>query len=52
MPILLAGTTEFVHIEQVSALFKFRLGQVLLYNIINAVLFRLELALIATPTML
>jgi hypothetical protein len=31
MPILLAGTTEFVHIEQVSALFKFRLGQVLLY---------------------
>jgi hypothetical protein len=32
MPILLAGTTEFVHIEQVSALFKFRLGQVSLYN--------------------
>jgi putative copper export protein len=32
MPILLAGTTEFVHIEQVSALFKFRLGQVLLYK--------------------
>jgi hypothetical protein len=31
MPILLAGTTEFVRIEQVSALFKFRLGQVLLY---------------------
>jgi hypothetical protein len=31
MPILLAGTTEFVHIEQVSTLFKFRLGQVLLY---------------------
>jgi hypothetical protein len=31
MPILLAGTTEFVHIEQVSALFKFRLGQVVLY---------------------
>jgi hypothetical protein len=31
MPILLAGTTEFFHVEQVSALFKFRLGQVLLY---------------------
>jgi hypothetical protein len=31
MPILLAGTTEFFHIEQVSAFFKFRLGQVLLY---------------------
>jgi hypothetical protein len=31
MPILLAGTIEFVHIEQVSALFKFRLGQVSLY---------------------
>jgi hypothetical protein len=27
MPTLLAGTIEFVHIEQVSALFKFRLGQ-------------------------
>jgi hypothetical protein len=35
MPILLAGTTEFVHIEQVSALVKFRLGQVLLYIIYN-----------------
>jgi hypothetical protein len=33
MPILLAGTTEFVHIEQVSTLFKFPLGQVLLYMI-------------------
>jgi hypothetical protein len=32
MPILLAGTIEFVHIEQVSALFMFCLGQVLLYN--------------------
>jgi hypothetical protein len=31
MPILLAGTVEFVHIEQVSALCTFRLGQVLLY---------------------
>jgi hypothetical protein len=31
MPILLAGTIEFVHIEQVSAIFTFRLGQVLLY---------------------
>jgi hypothetical protein len=31
MPILLAGTIEIVHIEQVSALFTFRLGQVLLY---------------------
>jgi hypothetical protein len=30
MPILLAGTIEFVHIEQVFALFTFRLGQVLL----------------------
>jgi hypothetical protein len=28
----MAGTTEFVHIEQVSALFTFRLEQVLLYN--------------------
>jgi hypothetical protein len=28
---LLAGTIEFVHIEQVSALFTFLLGQVLLY---------------------
>jgi hypothetical protein len=33
MPILLAGTIEIVHIEQVSALFTFRLGQVLLYYI-------------------
>jgi hypothetical protein len=32
MPILLAGTIEFVHIDQVSALFTFRLGQVFLYN--------------------
>jgi hypothetical protein len=31
MPILLAGTIEIVHIEQVSTLFTFRLGQVLLY---------------------
>jgi hypothetical protein len=31
MPILLAETIECVHIEQVSALFTFRLGQVLLY---------------------
>jgi hypothetical protein len=31
MPILLARTIEFVHIEPVSALFTFRLGQVLLY---------------------
>jgi hypothetical protein len=31
MPILLAGTLEIVHIEQVSALFTFRLGQVVLY---------------------
>jgi hypothetical protein len=31
MPILLAGTIKFVHIEQVFALFKFRLGQVSLY---------------------
>jgi hypothetical protein len=29
MPTLLAGTTEFVYTEQVSALFTFRLGQVL-----------------------
>jgi hypothetical protein len=33
MPILLAGTIEFVHIEQVSALITFRLRQVLLYTI-------------------
>jgi hypothetical protein len=32
MPNLLAGTIEFVHIEQVSALFMFRLGKVLLYR--------------------
>jgi hypothetical protein len=31
MLILLAGTIEIVHIEQVFALFTFRLGQVLLY---------------------
>jgi hypothetical protein len=31
MPILVAGTIDIVHIEQVSALFTFRLGQVLLY---------------------
>jgi hypothetical protein len=31
MPILLAETVEFVHIEQVSALFRFFHGQVLLY---------------------
>jgi hypothetical protein len=35
MPILLAGTIEFVYIEHVSALFKFRLRQVSLY--INSV---------------
>jgi hypothetical protein len=34
MPVLLAGTIEIVHIEQVSALFTFRLGQVLLYNVV------------------
>jgi hypothetical protein len=33
MPILLAGTIEIVHIEKDSALFTFRLGQVLLYYI-------------------
>jgi putative copper export protein len=32
MRILLVGTTVFVHIEQVSAVFTFRLGQVLLYE--------------------
>jgi putative copper export protein len=32
MPILLAGTVEFVHIEQFSTLFTFRLGQDLLYH--------------------
>jgi hypothetical protein len=32
MPILLAGTIEFVHIEEVSALFTFLLEQVLLYD--------------------
>jgi hypothetical protein len=31
MPILSAETKEFVHIQQVFALFTFRLGQVLLY---------------------
>jgi hypothetical protein len=31
MHIRLAGTIEFVHIEQISALFTLRLGQVLLY---------------------
>jgi Flp pilus assembly protein TadB len=31
MPILLARTIEFVHIEQVSTLFTFRLGKALLY---------------------
>jgi hypothetical protein len=31
MPILLARTVEFVHIEQVSVLFTLRLGHVLLY---------------------
>jgi hypothetical protein len=31
MPILLAETIEFVHIEQIFALFKFRLIQVSLY---------------------
>jgi hypothetical protein len=31
MPILMARTIEFVHIEQVSALFTFLLGRVLLY---------------------
>jgi hypothetical protein len=33
MSILLAGTIEFVHTEQVSTLFTFRLGQVLLYKL-------------------
>jgi hypothetical protein len=32
MPILLARTIEFVHTEQVSTLFTFRLGEVLLYK--------------------
>jgi hypothetical protein len=31
MPILLAATIQFVHIEQVSALFTFRLGQVVTF---------------------
>jgi hypothetical protein len=31
MPIPLAGTIQFVHIEQVSTLFTSSLGQVLLY---------------------
>jgi hypothetical protein len=31
MPILLAGTIEFVHIEQISTLLKFRIIQVSLY---------------------
>jgi hypothetical protein len=35
MPILLAGTIEIVHIEQVSAIFTFRLGQVLLYYVVQ-----------------
>jgi hypothetical protein len=33
MPILMAGTIEFVHIEQVSVLFTFHLGQVLRYKV-------------------
>jgi hypothetical protein len=32
MPILLGGTIEFAHIEQVSSLFTFRFEQVLLYT--------------------
>jgi hypothetical protein len=35
MSILLAGTIEFVDIEQVFALFMFHLGQVLLYKLIR-----------------
>jgi hypothetical protein len=35
MLILLARTIEFVHSEQVSALFTFCLGQVLLYNFLG-----------------
>jgi hypothetical protein len=35
MPILLAGTLEFVHIEQVSTLFTFCLGQILLYYVLQ-----------------
>jgi hypothetical protein len=31
MPILLAEAIEFLHTKQVSALFMFRLGQILLY---------------------
>jgi hypothetical protein len=46
MPILLAGTIEFVHSEQVSALFTFRLGQVLLlsfllYTVTSIYIYRL-----------
>jgi hypothetical protein len=44
MPILLAGTIEIVHIEQVSALFTFRLGQVLLYILTNGLSNTLKLA--------
>jgi hypothetical protein len=33
MPILLAVTVEFVHIEEVSVFFMFRLGQVLLFTV-------------------
>jgi hypothetical protein len=35
MPILLAGTIEFVHIDQVSALFTFCFGHVLLYMLLS-----------------
>jgi hypothetical protein len=49
MPILLAGTTEFVHIEQVSALFKFRLGQVLLYIYIHELMVIVQLLFLFPP---
>jgi hypothetical protein len=44
MHILLDGTIEFIHIEQVSALFTFRLGQVLLYfcSFINIIYYKPE----------
>jgi hypothetical protein len=37
MNILLARTIEIIHIEQVSALFTFHLGQVLLYYELGSV---------------
>jgi hypothetical protein len=51
MPILLAGTIEIVHIEQVSALFTFRLGQVLLYIYFCLSLIDLILVFIRTLTL-